>query len=135
MSQWPILDQALFEWQQRHQDAGFPITGPLLRMKAIEYWKKIPQYQHLPLPLFSDGWLTRFKKRCHLRYHTFHGEAASIPTSIHEDMKALRTVCSHYQEENIYNMDETGLYWRRMPNVAYQHKTRPVGYKIRPELL
>lgn len=117
ISQWPILDQALFEWQQQHQDTtGFPITGPLLRLKAIEFWKKIPQYQNLPLPLFSDGWLTRFKKRHHLRYRSFHGEAASVPMSVHEDMKALRTVCNRYQKEDIYNMDETGLFWRRMPN-------------------
>ncbi|KAJ5102472.1 hypothetical protein N7532_003001, partial [Penicillium argentinense] len=80
-SHWPILDQALFEWQQRHQDAGFPITGPLLRLKAIEYWRKTPEYAERPVPLFSDGWLIR-----------------------------------QYQPEDIYNMDETGLYWRRMPN-------------------
>ncbi|OOQ89349.1 hypothetical protein PEBR_27544 [Penicillium brasilianum] len=34
--------------------------------------------------------------------------------SVH--MKALRTICGHYQKEDIYNMDETGLYWRRMLN-------------------
>jgi len=28
-------------------------------------------------------------------------------------MKAVQTVCSQYPEEDIYNMDETGLYWRR----------------------
>jgi hypothetical protein len=115
-SHWPILDQALFEWQQRHQDAGFPITGPLLRLKAIEYWKKIPEYAELPVPLFSDGWLTRFKQRHSLRYHTFHGESASAPTSIHDDIKPIQAICDQYQPEDIYNMDETGLYCRRMPN-------------------
>jgi hypothetical protein len=73
-SHWPILDQALFKWQQRHQDAGFPITGPLLRPKAIEYWEKIPEYAEHPVAFFSDGWLTRFKQRHSLRYHTLYGE-------------------------------------------------------------
>jgi hypothetical protein len=36
-AQWPILDQALFKWQRRHINAGFPISGPLIRMKAVEY--------------------------------------------------------------------------------------------------
>lgn len=36
MSQWTILDQALFEWHQRHRDTGFPIANPLLRIKAIK---------------------------------------------------------------------------------------------------
>jgi hypothetical protein len=89
-SYWPKLDQALFEWQQRYQDAGFPITGSLLRLKAIEYWREIPEYAEFPDPLFSDGWLTRFKQ-CHsLRYHTFHGESLLVPTSIrHFEMGVL----------------------------------------------
>jgi hypothetical protein len=115
-SHWPVLDEKLFEWQQRHQDAGFPITGPLLRLKAIEYWRKIPEYAGLPVPLFSDGWLTRFKQRHSLRYHTFHGESASVPTSVHDEMKPIQAICDQYQPQDIYNMDETGLYWRRMPN-------------------
>ncbi|OKP10331.1 CENP-B protein 2 -like protein [Penicillium subrubescens] len=115
-AQWPILDQALFEWQRRHINAGFPISGPLIRMKAVEYWKKIPVYAELPGPLFSDGWLTRFKKRHSIRYHTFHGEAASVPASIHDEMKPIKAICDQYQPDDIYNMDETGLFWRRMPN-------------------
>jgi hypothetical protein len=85
-------------------------------MKAVEYWKKIPAYTELPVPLFSDGWLTRFKKRHSIRYHTFHGEAASVPASIHNEMKPIKVICDQYQPDDIYNMDETGLFWRRMPN-------------------
>jgi hypothetical protein len=88
-SHWPILDEKLFEWQQRHQDAGFPITGPLLRLKAIQYWKKIPEYTGLPVPLFSDGWLTRFKQRHSLRYYTFYSESASVLASIHDEIKPI----------------------------------------------
>lgn len=31
-------------------------------------------------------------------------------------MKALRTLAGEYEEDNIYNMDETGLYWKRTPD-------------------
>jgi hypothetical protein len=34
---WPLLDEALFQWQQRHTEKGFSITGPLIRLKAAEY--------------------------------------------------------------------------------------------------
>lgn len=113
---WPILDEKLFEWSERHIDAGIPITGPLLQYKAIEYWRKIPKYANLPMPLFSDDWITRFKQRHSLRYHTFHGEAASVPASIHDAMKPIQAICDQYQPKDIYNMDETGLFWRQMPN-------------------
>jgi hypothetical protein len=60
---WPLLDKALFQWQQRHAEKGFPITGPLIRLKAAEYWKKIPMYKDQTMPTCSDGWLTGFKRR------------------------------------------------------------------------
>jgi DDE superfamily endonuclease len=31
-------------------------------------------------------------------------------------MRAVQTLCGEYAEDNIYNMDETGLFWRRGPN-------------------
>jgi hypothetical protein len=31
-------------------------------------------------------------------------------------MKPIQAICDQYKPQDIYNMDETGLYWRRMPN-------------------
>jgi hypothetical protein len=119
------LDEALFQWQQRHAEKGFPITGPLIRLKAAEYWKKIPMYKDQTMPAFSDGWLTGFKRRYSIKWHTFHGEAASVPDSIHHKMKAIQVIYDEYTPEDIYNMDETGLYWRRMPNGGLTSEGRP----------
>ncbi|KAJ5976584.1 hypothetical protein N7481_010291 [Penicillium waksmanii] len=122
---WPLLDEALFQWQQRHTEKGFPMTGPLIRLKAAEYWKKIPMYKDQTMPAFSDGWLSGFKRRYSIRRHTFQGEAASVPDSIHHEMKAIQIICDEYAPEDIYNMDETGLYWRRMPNGGLASEGRP----------
>ncbi|KAJ5256574.1 hypothetical protein N7478_012678 [Penicillium angulare] len=113
---WPILDQKLSDWVTGHINSGYPITGPLLQTKAAEIWSQIPEYQNQQRPAFSDGWLTRFKKRHNRRYHTFHGEAASVPSSVHDQMKEIRTICDQYKPSEIYTMDETGLFWRQMPN-------------------
>ena len=115
-SHWPILDQKLSDWADGHINNGYPMTGALLQYKAAELWSKIPEYRDRPKPQFSEGWLTRFKTRHSLRYHNFHGEAASVPSSIHEDIKPIRAICDQYDPEDIYNMDETGLYWRQVPN-------------------
>jgi hypothetical protein len=122
---WPLLDEALYQWQRRHTEKGFPMTGPLIRLKAAEYWKKMPMYKDQTMPAFSDGWLTGFKRRYSIRWHTFHGEAASVPDSIHHEMKAIQIICDEYAPEDIYNMDETGLYWRRMPNGGLASEGRP----------
>lgn len=92
------------------------MTGPLIRLKAAEYWKKIPAYKDQTIPSFSDGWLTGFKRRHSIKWHTYYGEAASVPESIYYEMEAIQAICDTFKPDDIYNMDETGLYWRRMPN-------------------
>lgn len=101
------------------------MTGSLIRLKAAEYQKKIPIYKDQAMPAFSDGQLTGFKRRYSIRQYTFHGEAASVPDSIHLEMKAIQIICDEYAPEDIYNMDETGLYWRRMPNGGLISEGRP----------
>ena len=57
-----------------------------------------------------------------MAWHTFHGEAASIPESIHTQMAAIQAICNQYEPDNIYNMDETRLFWRLMPNGSLASK-------------
>jgi hypothetical protein len=40
-------------------------------------------------------------------------------------MKALRTIAGEFQEEDVYNMDETGLYWKMMPSRGLATQTLP----------
>jgi hypothetical protein len=40
-------------------------------------------------------------------------------------MRAIQTLCGEYQEEDIYNMDETGLFWRQIPSAGLSTENRP----------
>jgi hypothetical protein len=73
------LEDVLAEWQlryDRHPDSG-STTGDLLRIKAIEFWEKLPVYAGRPVPKFSNGWLDKFKKRHGIKERGRHGEDAS----------------------------------------------------------
>ena len=62
---------------------------------------------------FSSGWLQGFKKRNGIRQEKLHGEAASVNQDvIAEALPLLRNKCASYPPERIYNMDETGLFYR-----------------------
>jgi hypothetical protein len=50
---------------------------------------------------------------------------ASVPESIHHEMKAIQIICDEHTPEDIYNMDVTGIYWRRMPNGGLAPEGRP----------
>ncbi|KAF2177251.1 DDE-domain-containing protein [Zopfia rhizophila CBS 207.26] len=44
--------------------------------------------------------------------HISHGEVASVPIGAEMEMQEVRNVCRQYPDEDIHNMNETGLYWR-----------------------
>ena len=123
--QWPILEAILFDWQRRIEQQGGVVTGDILLLKAREIWPRIPQYQDRPLPSFSIGWLEKFKKRHDIKQRTQHGEASSVPAGAEEEMRAIQTLCGEYKEEDIYNMDETGLFWRQAPSNGLTTEARP----------
>ena len=66
---------------------------------------------------FSNGWIWRFKRRNGLRKIKYSDEANSAPIeSLPEERARLHTILAKYDKENIYNADETGLFFRMKPN-------------------
>ena len=85
----------------------------------------MPYYRDQPPPAFSNGWLYRFKQRYNIKQHTFHGEAGSVPEEAKEQMKGLRTIAGQYNKDDIYNIDESGLFWRMPPSQGLSSFQRP----------
>lgn len=113
--QWPELEVALFQWIQRIE-RDIPISGDLIKTQAAVFWKRLPMYSRKDLPIFSNGWLQGFKKRHNLKERSRHGEAGSIAHSvIEEQMTGIRAILQHAQKEDVYNCDETGLFYKLVP--------------------
>ena len=46
-----------------------------------------------------------------------HEEAASVnQLTLQDELKKLHEICKSYNARDIYNMDETGLFWKAMPD-------------------
>ena len=98
----------------------FCIEGPVVQAKARELHKKLCDRRGGGPSDFtaSDGWLWRFSKRHGIRQLTLQGEKLSA------DQPAADSFISTFQEfieENhytlnqVFNCDETGLYFKLMP--------------------
>jgi Tc5 transposase DNA-binding domain len=62
---------------------------------------------------FSSGWLQKFKERNGIRLRKVEGESASADqVAIANALPLLRDKCAAYPLDRIYNMDETGLFYR-----------------------
>lgn len=128
--EWPELERVLFEWQQRMQSKGQTVTGEQLRSQAQRFWTRLPTYSSLPLPLFSTGWLDKFKARHGIRNFKRHGEAGSVDVSTMEaELVKIRAITAEYSQKDVYNMDETALYWKKTPERGLATQQMP-GVKV-----
>jgi hypothetical protein len=104
---WPDLEAALFEWQQRMQKNKSIITGDILKDKASKLWKSLPQYADIEEPKWSNGWIENFKKRFKIKEYVMHGEAGSAaiddPNS-QQQMEDLRALVATCERRNVLNM-------------------------------
>ncbi|XP_030749222.1 jerky protein homolog-like [Sitophilus oryzae] len=88
----------------------------------------------------SNGWFSRFKSRCNWHSIAESGEAASADkeaASLYpEKLKAMINE-GGYTSQTIFNVDETGLFWKKMPKrtfIAREEKTFP-GFKAAKDRL
>jgi hypothetical protein len=68
---------------------------------------------------FSNGWLEAFKNRRDIKSYRRFGEFGSANMAVIEE--SLPQICltlDQYEWRNIYNMDETGLFYRMQVSAA-----------------
>ena len=111
---WPQLEGALSLWVDNALNSKQDINGNVLKVKATFFAERfsIEDFHQ------SDGWLSGFKKRHGLHQFKKQGEASSAPSdeSIENDRLALQQFLKSYDPEDIWNGDETGLFWKMEPS-------------------
>ncbi|CAB4396599.1 unnamed protein product [Rhizophagus irregularis] len=113
--QYPELDKALQIWTAQAVTAGLPLTDMILQQKGIELAQMLNIGENQIK--FTNGWVYRFKKWNGLQRVKFSGEANSAPIeTLSEERVRLRALLAKYDKEDIYNADETGLFFRMEPN-------------------
>ncbi|XP_046684859.1 tigger transposable element-derived protein 6-like [Homalodisca vitripennis] len=117
--EYPRLEECLVTWLRQCRDKNVPVGGSLLKEKAKAYAKE------LGIPSFaaSGGWLTNFKKRNGIFFKKVCGESASVSDSVCSDWRAeLSRLTESYEPHNIFNTDETGLFFKCMPDKTITFK-------------
>ena len=116
---WPQLEGALNIWVDNALNAQQDITGNILKEKATHFATQFSINDFNS----SDGWLTGFKNRHGLRQFRKQGESASAPSveQLENERISLQTLLGAYSPENIWNGDETGLFWKMEPSRVLAH--------------
>lgn len=125
------VDHMLLKWFQQKRANNVPVSGQLLQLKAEEFGRNCGDEFKC-----SSGWLDRFKKRHNIVFGRISGEAASVNRSVTENwlLHTWPSIKMGYSENQIFNADETGIFYRMPPNQTHKFKGETcIGGKLSKE--
>ena len=110
------VEKALFLWIKQVRTKSVPLSGPVIKEKA----NLLAREMGVDF-VASNGWFYRFKTRRGLTFKCISGEAASVTPEMLNDWKKkkLPSILSRYDASDIYNVDESGLFYQCLPNKTF----------------
>jgi hypothetical protein len=107
------IDGPLILWIEKALECNLTITGSIIQQKALRF-AELLEINNFKA---SSGWLHNFKQRYSIQEYNKHGESQSAPIEQIPQMRMeLRNILKDYRLEDIFNCDETGLFWKMEPN-------------------
>lgn len=140
------MESLLSIWIENQNQRRMPLSKMVIQSKAVsifnEIQKNLPSSSSEDLEKFeaSQGWFERFKTRTNLHNVALKGESASADVAAGNKFKAkLKAIIEEggYSAKQVLNVDETGLFWKRLPGRTYISKSEKScpGYKVSKERL
>ena len=116
------IEAAVLKWLQTGRAKNLPISGPLLLEKAKEF-ASLMDFSEADFSA-SQGWLERFKSRNNIVGKKMCGESAAVDPELCARWLAndLPGLIQGYHPRDIYNADETGLFFRLLPDKTLTFK-------------
>ena len=123
-------DLVMMEWFRQRRADGVDLSGLMIMEQAKLFHDSLKLEHECE---YGEGWLQRFKKRHGISVHKVCGEKRSadherVDEFVAEFSKLVTD--EHLSPEQVYNADETALYWRCTPNRTLATEDEgPTGFK------
>lgn len=127
----PDLDECVLKWFQQTREKRISLSGLMIRAKAEEFALSLGRNDFKA----SSGWLDGFKERNGICFKTVSGESGDVNQQLANDWKRdLLVKIQGKDPKDIFNADETGLFYRCIPNKTLAFKgERCSGGKLSKE--
>ena len=107
------LNDHVWQWFCTAHSKNIPMTGRLIQEKATMLAVAMGHVEFTA----SNGWLDSFKKRHDIKASVLSGEAADVSEDVVANWsQRIDTICAGYEPKDIFNADETGVFFRTLPD-------------------
>ena len=110
------LERALYTWFVQMRWQGVPVSGPVLREKALSYAKEMDIKDFIA----SNGWFDQWKSRHGVAFKAIVG---TLEMTASWKESTLPTLLSSYALRDIFNADEFGLFYKALPDKSMHLKS------------
>lgn len=114
------IDALLLKWFSFQRANNVAVDGPALQIQANKFAAELKKENFE----CSASWIQRFRQRHNIVFGKISGESADVPVGVPEDW--LKTVwpklCEEFSPKNIFNTDETGLFFKLTPDRTMKFK-------------
>ena len=111
-----LLEEDLIKLIGAMRNRKLVLTAEWMKQEALELGKK----HSLTKFKASNSWLARFKKRSGVGHRQLHGEAGSAQLDKYKrEITDLKSLTDQYDLDKIYNLDESGLFFRSLPSCSF----------------
>ena len=125
---YPEINEDVWQFFCLARSKLIPINGPLLQSEANESTLR-HNYDKFTV---SNGWLKSFCMRHRIKFSTLHGEGAQVSQeAVDQWMSELPNVTKNYTLRDVYNCDETSIFFKTLPNkTLHGPGEKPMGNKV-----
>ncbi len=115
------VENCLHDWLLEMRRNNVPLNGPILCEKAISFNQMLNQNNNFSP---NSGWLHLWKKRFGIGKHVVSGECNQVDDQVVSNWinRDLPILVADYSPDCLYNCDETGLFWKMLPEATLDVK-------------
>lgn len=118
-SEYADINRALYEWYCLACSKNFYPSGPQLIEKGHQIASALGKNSFKG----TNGWFEKWKSRYNIRQFSVCGESGDVSgDTISSWKEKLPELLEGYNKKDIYNLDETGCFWRTLPNRGFGQK-------------
>ncbi|XP_018419693.1 PREDICTED: tigger transposable element-derived protein 1-like [Nanorana parkeri] len=119
------MEKLLVIWFDDQIQKRMPMSLSIIQAKALSIFKTLKAGEESTETFTaSHGWFQKFCHRFNLHNRSVSGEAASADVAAETFLDQFDKIIEKggYCPEQIFNVDETRLFWKKMPERSYIHK-------------